>query len=106
MTDEIDAKLARIGSRIEAQRNAVTLELERTALLGPIEAARQRFGARLTWLKTDRIEVGKEPEAGIVPAPYRPRRVDDATGKPAFTDGKGSRPDRLTSRRGTGRPGE
>ena len=75
MTDEIDEKLARLGRRVEAQRNAVRDELERCGLLGSVEEARARFGAKLVWFKSDRLEVGTEIPAGVVPTDHQPRRV-------------------------------
>jgi hypothetical protein len=73
---EIDEKLARLGRRVQAGRDTVRDELERTGLLGPITAAREAFGARLVWFKSDRLEQGREIPAGVVPMPYQPRRVD------------------------------
>jgi hypothetical protein len=81
---ELDEKLARLGRRVEAQRNAVRDELERCGLLGSVEEARARFGAKLVWFKSDRLEVGTEIPAGVVPTDHQPRRVD-GTGK-SFLD--------------------
>lgn len=86
--DEIERRLSRIGGRIEAQKRDVSAELERVGLLGPVAKAREVFAGRLTWLKTDRIEIGREPEAGVVPAPYQRRVVDAKTGKVTKGDRK------------------
>jgi hypothetical protein len=104
--DEIDEKLARLRSRIQAKQSDTRDRLAAAGLLGPVEAARQAFGARLTWLRDEHGEIGREPEAGVVPAPYSPRRVDRATGRIVFTDAAGEevRPrDEPQSRRPGGR---
>lgn len=62
---EIDAKLARVGNRVHRQ-NAATAEETRQELaaigcLELAEACKARFGARLAYIKTPRVERGVNP---------------------------------------------
>jgi len=65
VTDAIEAKLARVGNRVHRQ-NAdraaqVREELAAIGCLDLAEACKERFGARLAYLKTPRVELGSNP---------------------------------------------
>jgi hypothetical protein len=60
MSDDLDAKLARIGARIESRAEAVRTELAAIGFLAEAGHLRERFGARLVYLKTARIEQGDD----------------------------------------------
>lgn len=78
MTDDIDEKLARVSGRLQAGRDRVRAELgKEPGLLALAEAWRERFGARLVWVKTDGFEYGREIEAGVVPVEHSSRAVTD-----------------------------
>jgi hypothetical protein len=55
---EINAKLARIGRRIEARAESVRDELEAIGALEIAVQLRSRFGARLVYIKTPSAERG------------------------------------------------
>jgi hypothetical protein len=58
VTDELDAKLARLNQRVQSQASTVRAELDAIGFLAEAGHLRERFGARLVYLKTPRIEQG------------------------------------------------
>lgn len=60
MTDEIDAKLQRITDRIANRAVTARDELDAIGFLAEAGHLRERFGARLVYLKTPRIEQGDD----------------------------------------------
>ena len=61
---ELDAKLNRIGQRVHKQNAAraeqVRAELAAIGFLELAEACKSRFGARLAYLRTPRVELGSK----------------------------------------------
>jgi hypothetical protein len=76
---EIDAKLARIGNRVASVNadTAATVRAELAAIgcLELAEACKSRFGARLAYLRTPRVELGHDPGPGCVWTVYTPPKV-------------------------------
>ena len=61
--DEIDEKLARIGSRLAARRETVRAHLEQAPeLLELAEALRDTFGGRLVYVRVGEFEQGSRAE--------------------------------------------
>ena len=62
MTDDLDAKIARISARVAARNTDTTAETRaELAAIGALElaeACKERFGVRLAYLKTPRVERG------------------------------------------------
>jgi hypothetical protein len=94
VTDEIDAKLARISSRVQARRDEVRHALSREPdLLQLAEEARATFGARLTYVRVGDFEQGNRAafdERGI---PYNfDVRLRHAAAGSVLTDAATTRP--------------
>jgi hypothetical protein len=89
VTDEIDAKLARLGARVAAQGETVRSELERIGALELATALRETFGAKLAYLRTDRIEQGTD----VAGQPYNfDLRANHAATGPVRPDAAPTRP--------------
>ena len=62
MTDALDAKIARLAARVTSRNKDraadVRAELSAIGFLAEAEALRERFGARLAYLRTPRVEHG------------------------------------------------
>jgi hypothetical protein len=71
-SDDLDAKLARVGRRIQAQSEVVRAELQSIGALDLAEECKSRFQARLAYLKTPRIELGTDVGRGCVWTVYIP----------------------------------
>jgi hypothetical protein len=66
--EEIDARLARIGRRIDSGRERTRAAAAREpGLLEFLDDCRERFGARLVWFRADGVEAGQESVRGVRP---------------------------------------
>jgi hypothetical protein len=73
---ELDRKLDRLNTAVQARRDSIRQQLETEPdLLALAEALRERFQAKLTYLKTPAGEHGKPLPQGICPAEYYPPKV-------------------------------
>lgn len=61
---ELDEKLARLGARVADRGERTRRELEQAGFLEAAELLRTTFQARLTYLKTERIELGTDLPQG------------------------------------------
>lgn len=72
--DELDAKLARLGDRVRDREETRRAQVRAAIALEPglgelLELTRERFGAKLTWLRAGDFEQGRELPRGVRPAP-------------------------------------
>jgi hypothetical protein len=79
VNDALDAKIAAAQARF-AKRGAdtaatVRAELAAIGCLELAEACKERFGARLAYLRTPRVELGHDPGPGCVWTVYTPPKV-------------------------------
>ncbi len=79
MTDALDAKIAAAQARF-AKRDtdlAATVRAELAAIgcLELAEACKSRFGARLAYLRTPRVQLGHDPGPGVGWTVYTPPKV-------------------------------
>jgi hypothetical protein len=95
VTDELDAKLARITDRISQRAVTARDELEAIGWLATSGYLRERFGTQKFWLRTPRVEHGDPyfngcdlSKPGPVPGQGLPPKVQDDSGP------QGSRPAR------------
>jgi hypothetical protein len=74
--NELDAKLARISGRMQAQRDHIRALLETEPDLFELaEALKETFQAKLTYLRIGDHTHGKPLPQGICPAEYYPPKV-------------------------------
>jgi hypothetical protein len=103
--DDLETKLARLGARVAAQGETVRGELERIGALELAQALRETFGAKLAFLRTDRLTQGTDAESH----PFNfDLRASHATAGPVRPDAAPPRPsdEPYRGRKGDGkRPG-
>ncbi len=75
MTDANDAKVERVGRRIQARADETRAELAAIGCLDLASACKDTFGARLAYLKTERVEHGTDVGRGCVWTVYLPPKV-------------------------------
>jgi hypothetical protein len=77
MTDGQDETIGRVNDRIADRAAKVRAELAAIGCLELAEACKERFGARLAYLKTPRVELGSNPfpRPGCVWTVYEPPKV-------------------------------
>ena len=76
-SQSLDDQLSVIGKRIETRTADTRAELERVGLLADLDALKAVFkiNGSSFWLRTDRMEVGPEPQLGyLVPLTEQPIR--------------------------------
>jgi hypothetical protein len=83
VTDELDAKLKRISDRVQSRAVTARDELEAIGFLAEAGYLRERFGARLVYIKTPRLEQGDPAlmQPGAVPGQGLPPKVHDDSGQ-------------------------
>jgi hypothetical protein len=77
MTYASDETIGRVNDRIAARAEKVRAELAAIGCLELAEACKERFGARLAYLRTPRVELGSNPFSGpgCVWTVYTPPKV-------------------------------
>ncbi len=73
--DELDAKLARLGSRVQSRADETRQELASIGCLELAEELKSRFGAKLAYLRTPSIELGRDVGPGCPWTVYYPPQV-------------------------------
>jgi hypothetical protein len=74
--DDLDAKLARIARRVQAQRDSVRALLATDPdLLDLADALKETFQAKLTYLRIGDETHGTPLPEGVCPATYNPPKV-------------------------------
>ena len=61
MSDEVERKRATLAGHVADRAAQVREELAAIGCLDLAEACKERFGARLAYLKTPRVELGSNP---------------------------------------------
>ena len=75
MADEIDAKVATLAGHVADRAAQVRAELSTIGCLELAEACKSRFGARLAYLRTPRVQLGHDPGPGVGWTVYTPPKV-------------------------------
>ena len=60
MTDDLETKLARLAARVENRTGDIRKELAAIGCLELADELKARFGARLAYIKTPRLERGND----------------------------------------------
>ena len=61
MSDEVERKRATLAGHVADRATQVRAELAAIGCLELAEACKERFGARLAYLRTPRVELGSNP---------------------------------------------